>query len=331
MKIIQFLHGDQIAGMEKFCLDLTNELSKEHQVMFLGDRALEKYLDQNVIFVELDSKKSRNNIVYMYKILKIFKDFSPEIIHVHRQKSIQIMKRLKIFLNIPFIATKHDMQKKKAFYGLDYAISISDETKDTIEAKKVFKIYNGIPYLEPKKIEMPNVFNIVAVGGLRKVKGYDALIEAVSKLSFPFHLTIIGEGDERPYLEESISNLGLDEKISLIGFKSNINDYLYSADLQVISSKSEGFSLAMIEGIFYSKILISTRVSGCTEILSDDLMYEIKQLTKKINDVYENKNRYQNSFSKVKETYKPHLTIEACAKEHLNVYAQTYEIFKELE
>lgn len=322
MKIVQFLHGNQIGGMEKFCIDLSNTLSSKHTIMFIGDKTFEKYLDPRVIFVKIDIKKSRNNIFFLYQIYKIVKNFKPEIIHVHKQKSIQVMNRLKIFLDIPFVATKHDTQFKKAFHGLKYAITISEEMRGTIQAENIFKIYNGIPYKQPSKLLMSKEFNIVAVGGLRKVKGYDALIESVSKLSFPFHLTIIGEGDERPYLKDLISNLGLNKKITLVGFKSNVNDYLYSADMQVISSKSEGFSLAMIEGIFYSKILISTKVSGCKEILSDDLLYDIEHLTEKINDVYKNYDNYEKAFNKIKIMYKNTLTIDMCTKEHIKVYQQ---------
>ncbi|MEN8193584.1 MAG: glycosyltransferase [Bacteroidota bacterium] len=311
--------------MEKFSIDLSNALSNEHQVIFLGDSVFKKYLNTNVIFVELDIKRSRNNIVFLYKLFKIFQDFSPDIIHVHKQKSFQIMKRLEAFVDTPFVITKHDTQIKKAFYGLKYAISISQKTMENIKAKYIFKIYNGIPYVKPKKIEMPNAFKIVAVGGLRKVKGYDRLILAVANLPFDFHLTIIGEGSERKYLEELIIELGLEKMISLVGFKSNVNDYFYSSDLQIISSKSEGFSLTMIEGIFYSKVLISTKVSGCTEILSDDLLYDIENLTEKINDVYENQERYKQAFNKVKKRYKEHLTINTCMKNHVDVYEKIIE------
>lgn len=205
---------------------------------------------------------------------------------------------------------------------MDYAISISDETSETIKAKKVFKIYNGIPYIEPKKIEMPNTFNIVAVGGLRKVKGYDNLISAMVNLPFDFHLTIIGEGTERKTLEKLIVQCSLEEKVSLVGFKKNVQDYLYSSDLQIISSKSEGFSLAMVEGLFYTRIINSTKVSGCTEILSDNLLYDLKDLRTKIMDIFENYDKYTNSFRTIKERYTNKLTIDNCTKEHERVYEE---------
>lgn len=325
MRIVHILHGNVYAGMEKFCIDLCNELSKSHDVKLIAGECFKEYISKRVDYTIMDLGKSRNNPFFLYELYKFIKEFSPDIIHGHKQKSIQILKRLEPFLKIPFVATKHDIKNKKAFYGLKYAIAISDETIKTIRAKNIYKIYNGIPYVEPQKIALPSEFNIVAVGGLKKIKKFGLLVSAVSRLSIPFHLTIIGEGVLRENLTELIKELKIEDKVSLVGFKSNVNDYLYSADLQVISSKAEGFSLAMIEGVFYSTILISTKVSGCTEILSDDLLYDIENLTTKINDVYENTERYQLSFTKVKEIYQEMLTIESCANEHLKVYEKIIE------
>ena len=258
MKILQVLHGENYSGMEKACIDLTNELAiRNNKIYFMGSVAFKDKLDKKVNFIEINIKKSRNNIFFLFSILREVKKISPDIVHLHKQKSIQIFNRINSFLNIPLIATKHDTQNKKAFLGLKYCITISDDVTKTIKADNIYKIYNGIEYKEPRNIDMPkDRFNIVAIGGLRKVKGYDNLIKSCSDLSFDYHLTIIGEGEERKNLEALISSLKLENRVSLIGFKSNINDFLFSSDLQVISSLSEGFSLAMIEGVFYSKVLL---------------------------------------------------------------------------
>jgi glycosyltransferase involved in cell wall biosynthesis len=304
--------------MEKFCLDLSNALAKEHDVLLLADPNFKRYVDNRVEFIELDVEKSRNNLLFLWKIRKIIKSFAPDIVHVHKQNTIHILKQL--FLDIPFVATKHDTQNKKAFHGLKYSISISDAMKKTIKAKNIYKVYNGVPYVAPKKITMPNTFNIVAVGGLRKVKGYENLIQSVSKLSFDFHLTIIGEGNECGTLEQLIEDTSLTQKVSLIGFKDNVQDYLHSADLQIISSSSEGFSLSMVEGIFYAPLLISTKVSGCTEILSDELLFDIAELKEKIEDIYEYYDQYKEQFNMIKMKNKAQLTMDACMKNHEKVY-----------
>ncbi len=326
MKIVQILHGDSIGGMEKFCIDLSNALSKEHTVLFVGNKFFKQYLDDSVYFVEMDIEKGRNNIFFLWWLFKILKNFKADIIHLHKQKSIQIIKRLKFFIDTPFIATKHDIQKKKSFYGLEYVATITEETSKTVKAKYDFRIYNGIDFKKPQKIDMPKVFNIVAVGGLRKVKGYDNLIKSVSLLNFDYHLTIVGEGEERKNLEDLVDRLKISKKVSLVGFKENVNDYLFSSNIQIISSISEGFSLAMIEGIFYSSVLLSTKVSGCIDILPDELLYDSDNLTKTIEMVYQNYDRYKDIFANVKKEYLEQLTMQKCKDNYVDVYRKIIEI-----
>ena len=326
MKIVQILHGDSIGGMEKFCIDLSNALSKEHTVLFIGNKFFKQYLDDSVYFVEMDIEKGRNNIFFLWWLFKILKNFKADIIHLHKQKSIQIIKRLKFFIDTPFITTKQDIQKKKSFYGLKYVATITEETSKTVKAKYDFRIYNGVDFKKPQKIDMPKVFNIVAVGGLRKVKGYDNLIKSVSLLNFDYHLTIVGEGEERKNLEDLVDRLKISKKVSLVGFKENVNDYLFSSNIQIISSISEGFSLAMIEGIFYSPLLLSTKVSGCIDILPDELLYDSDNLTKTIEMVYQNYDRYKDIFANVKKEYLEQLTMQKCKDNYVDVYRKIIEI-----
>lgn len=213
MKILQLLHGENYSGMEKSCIDLTNQLSLNHKVYFMGSIKFKDKLYKQVVFLEMNVKKSRNNILHLFSTYKQIEKINPDIIHLHKQKSIQTINRIKNFLNIPIIVTKHDTQKKKAFLGVENAVTITNEVEKTIKAKNIFKIYNGIPYLKPNKIDLSDDFKIIAVGGLRKVKAFDSLIEACSRLPFSYHLYILGEGSEREKLETLIHNLNLQKKL----------------------------------------------------------------------------------------------------------------------
>ena len=328
MKIVQLLHGDGWGGMEKFCIDLSNRLAQDHEVMLIADPVFKEACSNRVRFVPLDIGRSRYSPVLLYRLYRDIKRFGADIVQVHKQKSIYMMKVLSPLLGVPFIVTKHDMQRKKAFDGLRYAVTISDEVSKTVRAEKLFKIYNGVPLEKANRIEMPKGFNIVAVGGLREVKGFDRLIEAVSQLPFEYHLSILGEGSERSRLEALIEDLGVGKHVSLVGFCRNVPDYLHSADLQVISSYSEGFSLAMVEGIFYAPILLSTKVSGSTEILPDALLYDIEALRDKIVDVYQNKDYYERIFAQTKEQYHDVLTMDHCVRAYENAYAEVVEDYR---
>lgn len=98
-----------------------------------------------------------------------------------------------------------------------------------------------------------DLFQLVAVGRIVYVKGFDLLIQALGLLKDKnIHLTIIGEKTpENPGYKESIMNLveklNLHQKISFSGFVINPHNDIVKKDLLVISSRTEAFSNVAIE------------------------------------------------------------------------------------
>ncbi|HIP12465.1 MAG TPA: glycosyltransferase [Arcobacter sp.] len=322
MKIVQFLASKGWGGLENIFVSLCNELSKniDLSVIVLEGSLVKCKLNTGIKVYVLKRNASRMNPLLYMELNKILQDINPSLVHTHGAKASEIFYRLNKTLNLVGIASKHNVRKGKVFNKFSNVIAVSKAVKESIENSNSKIIYNGIPYRKPKKISLANSFNIIAVGSLRKIKGYDKLIKAVSQLTFEYHLTIIGVGEEKSFLETLIKKLSLSSRVSLVGFKSNVNDYLNTCQLQVISSESEGFSLAMAEGIFYAPILLSTRVGVCVEILPEELLCDIQDLTRKITDIYKNQEEYIGHFNDIKQNYKEKLTIKICAIEHNSFY-----------
>lgn len=320
MKILHILHADTLGGMEKFCIELCNVLSLEHQVYLMTDLSFSPRVAPSVNLININIKAQRNHPLTLWWFYKMISQISPDIIHTHKQKSSYIIKWLYPFLKIPYVATKHDMQIKKVYNKIPNVITISDETAKTFQALHIYKIYTAIQKKELPKINKESCFTIVAVGGLRAVKGFDKLIYACQMLPFNFKLWILGEGDERQNLKSLIASVGMEDRIFLLGFQENIHEWIAKANLQVISSYSEGFSLAMIEGIFYADVLISTKVSGCLEVLPEILLTDQESMAKKIIDVYNNYNYFRTLFQSVKVSWTQKLEINYCKEEHVKVY-----------
>lgn len=320
MKILQILHCGTLGGMEKFCIDLSNELSEKHDVFFMINPKFKNMISSKVNYIPLDVTLKKNNLLHLYYFYRLIHSINPDIIHAHKQKSIYIAKRLYPFLKIPYVATKHDVFRKSVFNKIPHVIAVSDEVKKSFCAPNVYKIETAIKKVEIQNIQKNEIFTIVAVGGLRAIKGFDVLIASCANLPFSFKLKIVGEGEERTKLEDLIAKLGLQEKIELLGFRSDVPELLSKAHLQIISSHSEGFSLAMIEGIFYSDVLISTPVSGCVEVLPKDFIVSQKELNTKIIDVYNNYNFYKMAFIDIKNRYSEIFSMKECALKHEKVY-----------
>ena len=323
MIILQTLHWAQFAGTEKVCVDLCNELSKDHKVYLLTNEKIKPYLDESVNFIDLDFEKNRYNPFFLYKVAKIIEKINPDVIHIHNTKELEIMYNARFFMKkkIPIIGSRHNPVLKKKFALADMGVAVSEETRIYTNAKRNITILNGIPFKEVKKFENKNKFTIVGVGRLAPVKGFHTLITALSKVNFDFKLNIVGEGEQKEELLNLIKSLKLENKIELVGFVRNVQDYIYNSDLQIISSSEEGLSLALIEGIFYAKVLVATDIANHKEILGEDLVFDnkIDSFVNKLEDVYKNYQKYVDLFSKIKDT-KEDYSIEKMVKQYVEAY-----------
>lgn len=102
---------------------------------------------------------------------------------------------------------------------------------------------------------------IVAVGRLSNQKNYDLLIDAFSDIAneySEYRLEIYGEGPERERLQKKINRLGLNDRIQLMGTKTNVMKHIADAQLFVMSSNFEGFPNALAEAMASGLPVIST-------------------------------------------------------------------------
>ncbi len=114
-------------------------------------------------------------------------------------------------------------------------------------------------------------FTFISVGRLDQQKGFDRLIEAHSRIvkKYPHKLIILGEGLRRREIEKQVFQLGIGKSVELMGFKKNPYPYIKAADAFICSSRSEGYSLVVVESIILGKAILSTNVNGPKEILEN--------------------------------------------------------------
>ncbi len=114
-------------------------------------------------------------------------------------------------------------------------------------------------------------FTVIIVGRLTLQKRIDRIIRLARRLKEE-HLTdiqfiILGEGELRGEIEKQISALDVTDMIQLLGFKKNPFPYIKAADMMLISSMAEGFSLVTCEAMVLGIPVLSTKTAGPIEIL----------------------------------------------------------------
>jgi glycosyltransferase involved in cell wall biosynthesis len=114
----------------------------------------------------------------------------------------------------------------------------------------------------------PDGFLIGSVGRLDRVKGYEDLIRA-ARIVVDTHpevrFAIAGCGPLQTSLQRLIVELRLTGRFQLLGFRSDVPNFLAALDLFVSSSLWEGFGLAVAEAMMLGKPVVATRVGGVTD------------------------------------------------------------------
>ncbi len=113
---------------------------------------------------------------------------------------------------------------------------------------------------------------LLSVGRLHRVKDYRFLIQACAALrdqGLDFICWIVGEGPERPALESHIAALRLQERVYLIGHvpRTELQGYYRYADLVVMTSKSEGIPVVLMEAMAHEKLVLAPALTGIPELV----------------------------------------------------------------
>ena len=111
-----------------------------------------------------------------------------------------------------------------------------------------------------------------AIGNIRAPKAYDVLLRAARILldrSQRFHFVIAGDdsNDLGRELVELGRSLGIERQLSFLGLRADVAQILHNLDAFVLSSRTEGFSIACIEAMACGVPVIATRSGGPEEIL----------------------------------------------------------------
>lgn len=102
---------------------------------------------------------------------------------------------------------------------------------------------------------------LVAAGRLTAQKGFDRLIALMPQLP-DARLTIFGEGPDRAALEQQVSALGIQDRVSLPGFSTDLAAAIAGADVFVLPSHWEGLPNVVLESLALGTPVVASREAG---------------------------------------------------------------------
>lgn len=298
MGTIVFIINDLgFGGAQRTLIDKTKILMKlgykiEIIVLYTFNNAhvLNAQFDEDVNIRLLSLKRTKLNklkgIIYIYKNLKTI---NPLLIFTYLNDASIYGRIANIFLGYPLINSYRNVLRKKSnkmiriekylipFTSCYTAISKSVKN-DVVKAigmneNKVVIHYNPVNFtrfyrntgIEKKEI-------IISVGRLGEQKAHDLLIKSFNRVSNKYKnidLHIYGEGEDEQKLMSLVKNLDLTNRVYFKGIVNNIEDIYNESIFSVISSRWEGFCMAMIESLSCGTPVVSTKVAGPDEVIVD--------------------------------------------------------------
>ena len=166
---------------------------------------------------------------------------------------------------------------KRLERNVDCVVTLTQgDAKEYTLAKKVYVIpnFNTVYPLSPN-YRHQRTKELVAMGRLCKEKGYDFLLQAWSQLITylpDYRLCIYGDGKEHDALLDLIYKLKISDSVSLCPSSGDVYSIYRSADLLLLTSHCEGFSLVLLEAMAYGVPVVAVDVPyGPREILSEKL------------------------------------------------------------
>ena len=240
-------------------------------------------------------------IIFIISFIPLFlliRASKPDYLIFHLITSLPILvsnlikKKTKFILRISGLP-KYNLFRKFLWKNLGKNIyKVTCPTKGTINDLRLLKIFNDDkiillrdPIINIKEfLKMKNKknyfnfddkdFSIVAIGRLTKQKNFKLLIQCfdqVLNLKKNSKLFIIGEGEQRNFLQKLIENKKLSQKIFLLGFQKNVFNYLKNANLFILSSLWEDPGWALMEAAMCNTLILSSNCrNGPKEFLEDN-------------------------------------------------------------
>jgi glycosyltransferase involved in cell wall biosynthesis len=115
-----------------------------------------------------------------------------------------------------------------------------------------------------------DAFVIMQVARLVPIKDHQTALKALHSVNHPrARLVIVGEGPEESAIRETVARLGLQDRVRLLGLRSDVSRLLQAADGFLLSSINEGIPLTVIEAMAAGLPVVSTSAGGVGEVVLD--------------------------------------------------------------
>jgi glycosyltransferase involved in cell wall biosynthesis len=135
-------------------------------------------------------------------------------------------------------------------------------------ADRTVVLHNAVPTAPAREGQPARTPVVLAVGRLKAPKDFSTLLHALGRLlPGTYRALIAGDGPEREQLETEARQLGLASSVEFLGERNDIPDLIRSSDLFVLSTRSEGLPMSVLEAMAAGLPVVASEVGGIPELV----------------------------------------------------------------
>jgi glycosyltransferase involved in cell wall biosynthesis len=305
-RIAHFVDTETPGGAEVLIVTLCEKLIErgyQPEILHFGQDFLSSKCERlkipSVIVPHRELYKSIKTLpLFSWKFAKLLRQRNIALLHTHLFGPTTAGSLTGFFSRTPNVGTLHDtyiIEERVSRARLlsmtpllnTRLVTVSEHMKKyfmevgTFSADSLSTIPNGVSLPEISQSKRQEVrgrlgrsgeeFIFMCVGRLVELKRHGFLIEAFSKLIENQNATlmIVGDGPDRPALEDLVRRLSLEGRVLFLGFREDVADLLLAADCFALASRTEGLSYSIAEAMAAALPVVATNVGGNCELVVD--------------------------------------------------------------
>lgn len=322
IRVLEGIRQGKIGGGESYLLSLVENLDRDLYepvvLSFTEGPMVERLRSLGITTHVIYTEKPFDFRVWK-KVRQVMVDERIDIVHAHGTRAASNMFRGAKKLGLPLIYTchawsfhidQHPVVKKIRILSEKYLVNQTDvnicgcianrETgkelfgrfeaeiiNNSVDPKK-FNPYATYKNLRPELGIGPDEIVIASIARFTLQKQPWKLIGAFAEVAKNVpnaRLLMVGDGEQKEKAVEMIRQLGLEDRVILQPFRTDVPDLLANADIFVLPSLWEAFPIALLEAMSMGKAVIGTNVDGTPEIIEhrkNGLLIEIDDLQKNL-------------------------------------------------
>lgn len=307
MNITHFVENLNRGGLERVVIELIKtQVHEGHrcQLICLFDPgSLAQELSAVGVDVHACGKRAGLDLRALRRARRFMRMHATEILHTHNPVAhyyavlaavglpLQRVVNTRHGMGLMSRHTRREQLYRMALWRTDRIIAVCEtarrdaEHQNVLPARKISVVPNGIrisdfPPASASAHERlasmlgvsPQARLIGTIGRLNPVKDHENLIHAFAQVRALIPdavLVLIGEGETHADLEHQVDLEGLAAHVHFLGDRNDVAELLPGMDLFVLSSISEGYSMALLEACAAALPIVATDVGGNAEIVRD--------------------------------------------------------------